>query len=114
MSPLLETWLAAGVVTEAQASEIERILTARDVVSRNEAIGTLATAALAAVATSETAPASARAQAGRTLAEMSGALVKSAPRTVAKPVSEMSLAEIEARIAALSGAELGNAQGDLV
>lgn len=103
MSALSEAWLAAGVITQAQADEIDRVLAREPGAARNELLGVVATAALVAVATSDTAPAGARAQAGRTLAEMSGALVKAAPKPPNKPVSEMSLAEIEARIATLGG-----------
>jgi hypothetical protein len=46
-------------------------------------------------------PAGARAQAARTLLELAGAL-KTPPPDTAKPVSEMSLDEVEKRLAALT------------
>lgn len=72
--------------------------------ARNARVRQVAEAALLRVASDETAPAAAQAQAARTLAEMSGALAKARP-TGAKPAAEMTLAELDARIGALIGAQ---------
>jgi hypothetical protein len=47
------------------------------------------------------APAAARAQAARTLLELAGALKNGGADTLAKPASEMTISEIDARLEAL-------------
>lgn len=62
----------------------------------------VAVAALLAVASDATSPAAARAQAARTLLELDGALGPGrVPDTGKRPVSEMTLADIDAEISAL-------------
>jgi hypothetical protein len=64
--------------------------------------------ALQSVALDGDAPAAARAQAARTLLEFVGAIGRHAPepaaKTATKPAAEMSLAELDAAIAALDRA----------
>lgn len=65
----------------------------------------LSKATLRAVCRDPFAPPAARAQAARTLAEMSGALGRNAkqPADTSRPLAEMSRAEMEAELAALGG-----------
>ena len=69
----------------------------------------VAEAALLAVAGDPDAPAAARAQAARTLLELAGALGPGrVADTAARPVSEMTLAEIDAEISALETPSAAN------
>lgn len=108
---MIERFAAAGLISPEQAQELARIMAEPAGAARNGAIGDLATLALAAVATSELAPASARAAAGRALADIAGLLTKQAPPQANKPASEMTLAEIEARLSAF---DFRNSEGDVV
>lgn len=87
-------------------AELEQILTLPvGSEKRNARIRQVAERALLAVAKDDTAPAAARAQAARTLAEMAGALARTKAAPSDKPPSEMTMAELDARIGALIGAQ---------
>lgn len=62
---------------------------------------TLALQTLKSVCKDKEAPAAARAQAARTLLELSGALRDASRTTQSRPIGEWSLAEIDARLSAL-------------